>query len=324
MLDVQVMELSNFQSNRFWNRNDKTTAQKLYIALCLYTSAASDFAVGFDLKESGKLNWSTTASYYSLFHSARLIIFLALGDYPKGHKDIQLLFTSEASESNNRAFSCSWLKTMKKDPSISDFDSEQSEKFTFNQIITYYKNILKFTDSYLLFNSMGKILNNAKDLRNDSNYEALLIAHEYDHQKVSKYFLDLSNAMSDGSKLSLKIAAKCFEHYANNEPSFESKRDIYKFFIQEYITVRLYSSIITRTGDKSIPEVKKCTKVLENLIAQNHHFTDIENVDHQLNKLNNLVSFREFDPKQKLMEKFKKEIDKLKINIESVAVLLNE
>lgn len=134
-----LMDFSQFKSNKFWCESDERQAQKLYVALCLYISAASDFAVGIDLKNNYKLNWSTTASYYSIFHSARLIIFLAIGDYPQqdGHKKIKDLFTGI---DNTNRFSANWLKKLARN---AGFQSSSEDKFTLAQLCSYYKDCLE-------------------------------------------------------------------------------------------------------------------------------------------------------------------------------------
>jgi hypothetical protein len=132
-----VIAFRKLDSNIFWNETDERRLQKLYVALCLFISAASDFAVGIDLKNSGKLNWSTTASYYSIFHSARLIIFLALGNYPKSHNISQLFAQNPISSVKLDALEFN-VHTVALTTAISH----------------YYKDLLNLPNSEFLFNSI--------------------------------------------------------------------------------------------------------------------------------------------------------------------------
>jgi hypothetical protein len=53
---------------------------------------------------------------------------------------------------------------------------------------------------------IGKLLAQAKNLRNDNNYEALLIAHEYRHD-LGESFASLSSCMDSAALFALRIAS---------------------------------------------------------------------------------------------------------------------
>lgn len=179
------------EPNRFWNESEDRKYQKFYMTLCLYISAASDFAVGLDLKDKNqaKLNWSTTASYYSIIHSARMICFAAVGDYPTSHALISRFFGEKSCDEKKPeifVFKTNWLKPFTN-------NSCQGAKFTFNDLVEYSEQELKLPKSKEAMQAIGKILDNAQKLRNNSNYDALLMAHEYHHTSVTKGFKILSN-----------------------------------------------------------------------------------------------------------------------------------
>lgn len=314
--DNQFMELINFQSNCFWNEPDKRQSQKLYVALCLFISAASDFAVGLDLNNSGKLNWSTTASYYSILHSARLIIFLAIGDYPAkkgGHTYISNFFAGKpkSDKSPDKSYFGDWLE---------DFTHQQirrntNDKFTLESICNYYAYSLKLPNTDILFSSIGKILNNAKDLRNNSNYDALLMAHEWHHVQITDDFTNLSKSMSDGAKLCLEIASSCLVNYIIYEPVIESNRDKIKYLAKNYIVQRLYPAIDERIQDKSIIYVlKESTKKIENLQV---NIKNCQNIVNELNEFENSFSMDRFSHKKSLMDRFKSNVENLRENVRS-------
>lgn len=307
------MDFSQFKSNKFWCESDERQAQKLYVALCLYISAASDFAVGIDLKNHSKLNWSTTASYYSIFHSARLIIFLAVGDYPQknGHQDIKDVFTGI---DNANLFSGNWLK---KSARNAGFQSSREDEFTLAQLCSYYKDCLQFPNSDRLFPTIGKILKNAKTLRNNSNYDTLLMAHEWHHKQVEDDFIKLSNSMSDGAKLCLKISTQCFKSYISYASEIDLRREETKYLVKHYIDGRLYPSISQRIEDQSILNtVKECTRELYDLQY------DMENIKDSNKKLDEFEKsfFRDnFGEKDELMTEFKGKVNDLEQKIKSVS-----
>ncbi|WP_414752683.1 HEPN domain-containing protein [Anabaena sp. CCY 9910] len=262
-------------------------------------SAASDFAVGIDLKNSGKLNWSTTASYYSIFHSARLIIFLALGNYPQDHNISQLFARNSANTRDPLK-----LNALK-------FNSHQVALTT--TISDYYKDLLNLPNSEFLFNSMNEILSNAKKLRNNSNYDALLMAHEWHHINVTNDFVKLSDSMSNGAKLCLKIASNCFENYIIYDAEIRQNREKIKYLVKNYIVRRLYPSISERIQDKNVLNtVILCTQRLENISNEFEINTDIEN---QLNEFEKSFLISNFSQKKNLMDNFNTDVQTLAVKV---------
>ena len=53
----------------------------------------------------------------------------------------------------------------------------------------------------------GEVLAPASRLRNDSNYEALLIAHEFRHETISPAFADLSSHVASAAESTLPVPA---------------------------------------------------------------------------------------------------------------------
>ncbi|MEB3219764.1 MAG: hypothetical protein VKN72_26495 [Nostocales cyanobacterium 94392] len=307
------MLFSQFESNKFWYEpnNNERIAHRLYVALCLYISAASDFAVGLDLKNSGKLNWSTTASYYSILHSARLIIFLAIGDYPSknGHKSISNLFAGKPNPDRaDKYYVGDWLEK------FANIRFSNVDKFTLDALCHYYEACLQLHHSGILFGSIGKILENAKNLRNNSNYDALLMAHEWHHEQVSDDFVSLSKSMSNGAKLCLEIAGNCFEKYVIYDPIIDDNREKIKYLVKNYIFKRLYPVIEQRIQDKFILGIlKESTKKFKDLQVQLEISTNVEN---ELNEFETSFSISRFFNKKSLMDTFKDEAKKLGDNVQ--------
>lgn len=315
---------SDFKSNRYWMQHPEEIAHKFYITLCLYISAVSDFAVGLDLKDGNKLNWSVTASYYSIIHSLRMIIFAAAGDYPTGHGEISKLFNGRIDPQLGDKIeisyecSCNWLKRFKP-----EFDtiSGNKAKLTLDELALHYNENLHVSNSYEEFQAIGKILRDAKGLREDSNYEALLISHENRHIKVTEYFNILSKVMLDGADICLKVATKCFMNYIENDKSLREDRDAFKYFVEGYVYARIYSPISNRIKKESIlKRIRKNTSLLEKMFSGQEVMPDEAKAIEKFKQLEKLTSFDIFKEKTYLMRTFGGKIESLKENVRSAIV----
>ncbi|HEY9692444.1 MAG TPA: hypothetical protein V6D15_09575 [Oculatellaceae cyanobacterium] len=295
----------DLSSNIFWNNSHEKQAQKFYIALCLYGSAAYDFTVSIDLRTQQKLNWSITTSYYSIVHSARLIIFDAVGDYPKNHNNLSKFFVKKEE------IIVDWLNHF---ALSQDGTKVEENKITLPKVVEYYEKILGLEDANKSLESIGKILKNAQDLRNDSNYEALLMAHEVNHISVSKNFQELATTMSDCAKHCLLIATNCFHHYLNQDPDLNKERMIYKYFVHKYMREQFNKIIENKIINwEAIEQVHECTNSLEQLTDD----CPSEDINKKLSHLEDMVSVDLFGSKAALMDKFEQKINTLKDNFKS-------
>lgn len=84
---------------------------------------------------------------------------------------------------------------------------------------------------------MKEALTKAKDLRNDNNYESLLIAHEYRHIDVTALFERLAVAMKNLAERGLRLSVDYFSHY------MESRSDNERTFISVYADHRIVCPI---------------------------------------------------------------------------------
>lgn len=83
--------------------------QRLYVAFCELASSLLDYAAGADTLEGVKasparLNWAATSLYYSIVHTARLLVFVPYGDFPTSHA--QLPHCLERNESRFDDLAC--------------------------------------------------------------------------------------------------------------------------------------------------------------------------------------------------------------------------
>ena len=318
---------SDLASNKYWNQNDNLIAQKFYIVQCLHISAASDYAVGLQLMDTNKLNWSTTANYYSIVHGSRLIVFIAIGDFPTRHNVLSDLFAG-----NNRPFTPRWARGINLRPNefLGDWLQGFAPHYTANpndkdnnaaafsrqELCKHYREVLKLVDAHDLIQGVGIVLDKAKELRNDSNYEALLMAHEYMHVMVSDSFKRLSKTMADAAKFCLKAATKCFKHYLEFDSSLAQKREAFKYFVSQYTKDRIYNTVRYRCGPQYVDKIKECIKELED-ICPKPTADVIENYAH----LEHHTSMEVFGQKTSMMRDFDGKIKAFEENIRSICAI---
>lgn len=167
----------------YWKQDERREDQYFYVAFALVGSAVNDFGVANDLHLSGKLNWAASAYYYSMVHAGRLAVFLAYGDFPQGHKQLAQTFGEQGMEGGRFWFS-SLRGTM-----ASDVEASVSRDFNRPKLARRYKERgMEAADAQRTFGQFAQILERAKRLREDSNYESLLIAHAIDHVVVTRAF----------------------------------------------------------------------------------------------------------------------------------------
>ena len=194
--------------NEYWKHDDASRDQEFYTAFCILASACSDYAVGAELKLRKKLNWACTVLYYSLVHAARLICFVETGDFPRGHKELRELF-----ERGSRRLRGSWVRRK-----LQPVDSrvEPITDFRLERLLPEDNR-----------RHWGEILTKAAELRDDANYEGLLISHEYSHVKVTECFEQLAVALKTASEQQLPEAVGVFRTFVDNSP----RRDYWYAFL---------------------------------------------------------------------------------------------
>jgi uncharacterized protein (UPF0332 family) len=292
------MPFQDLSSNKYWHSNDKRIAQKFYIGFCLSTSAAADLAVAYQLKDTNKLNWSTAAGYYSMVHSSRLIMFIGAGDFPISHSALVGFYK------NNKDCTGDWFKKLL--GSSLDIEYSSKNKIIFADLMEYYFNTINFRNVKEYLKIIGPIISKAIALRNDSNYEALIMAHEYQHDYISDDFQDLSKAMLGSARIILSIAIKCFIQYLLNDRMLEGRRNLFRCFASEYAQKRIIDSIMVRCG---APYVDLIRSEISELIFEDSSV--VANQIYQAQGLETEVSYNIFGAKSVQMLQFRDKINKL-------------
>ena len=198
------MNEAKITPNEYWENNERNRDQKFYTAFCILVSACSDYATGATLQRDNKLNWACTALYYSLVHAARLISFVETGDFPTSHSELSKLFSGGEFVRKPRD---TWVKrTLQPFAREQGFQVEAADHF----------NLISVPDGIRKY--MGDKLEIARKLRNDANYEGLLISHEYNHVKVAESFNRLAFASQLASRMFLPIMISCFKDFLDGSP----------------------------------------------------------------------------------------------------------
>lgn len=209
-------------ASRFWDQNAAHMDQKFYSGFCILMSACSDYTIGVDLYQERKLNWAATTMYYSLIHSGRLVCFLSIGDFPTGHGQLGQLFARGETKGG------SWLDAYKKKRFI-DLGNERVEnRFALSEIHQVLRNMGVASRSIEEASTVfGIVLPRACELRNDSNYEGLLIAHQYRHVIVTKEFQQLVAAFNKASSYLIPAVVNMFQQFVDSSP----RKDLWRAFL---------------------------------------------------------------------------------------------
>lgn len=241
----------------YWNRDPQHQDQKFYTAFCLLESACGDYAIGVDLSLQQKLNWACTVFYYSLAHAARLACFLAEGDFPTGHRELGNLFI------RGRVGGRTWLEG-----DIGRYIREKegvelslSREFALDNLVTCFSGESAMNqcpdDLRRRFERWGRPLSRARDLRNDSNYEGLLIAHEYHHQRVTRDFFRLASVLRKAAKAVVPEAIALFKLFINSHPRKEhwyaflnwAARREGIYYLEDSLRCKLIGDVYQRFGE---------------------------------------------------------------------------
>jgi len=203
--------LPNMAASRFWDQDDAHRDQKFYTAFCILTSMCSDYAIGLDLQAQKKLNWAATCIYYSLVHAGRLVCFLPLGDFPIAHRNLGELYADGDTSGNT------WLKEHAR---LGFIDSQLGSIETGFSLKDIRSGLRKMRISPIIIQKapqlLGIALPKACKLRNDANYEALLIAHEYNHQRVTRQFEQLVHVFSTIASRLLPSVIQIFKGFVDS------------------------------------------------------------------------------------------------------------
>ncbi len=313
-LPVDPGPFEQWPSYDYWTESDERRAQHWYICFCLMMSSAQDWLTGVSLKSAGNLNWAATASYYSTVHCGRMLCFTVCGDFPTQHNKLRELFVAESHEENDRAgprrqttrsassgarYQFDWLRRF----AASNYSGR--ERSTPNRSGAAIAEALRTLAPHLeteldalcpRFSALGA-------LRNDSNYESLLIAHEANHPFVTEQFELLASRALTLAKRAASLSRDVFLAYVNCDGRLEDRRRAFKTASAAYFDERLQRGLRSKLGRAEAPRQALEGYMNEPAIAElgTGDRSAVQSIEEQ-------ISMDLFDSKTSLMHSFEQKV----------------
>lgn len=288
-------------AERFWRRDQTHIDQKFYSGFCILMSACLDYATGIDLYAQRKLNWAATTMYYSMIHSGRLVCLLSVGDFPTGHSQLGQLFARGETRGGT------WLNAYKRKRFIDLRNEDFENSFALSEIhqafITMGADPTDMEEALTVFST---VLPAACELRNDSNYEGLLIAHQYAHRTITEDFYQLAATFSKACNRLIPRIADMFQHFVCSSP----RRDAWCAFLnwkaEREGLYYLEDSLQARILSSRAMHVLRCLEPLRNRPDLHVHLAQ---------EVHRNIAASTFGVKSDLMKDFRKNIAHLKKQI---------
>jgi hypothetical protein len=303
----QLTEMHTWPSYLYWRENDDRLKQHWYISFCLMMSSVQDRLTGLELYNngiSGNMNWAISAHYYSVVHAGRLLCFLCSGSYPTGHSQLGAIM-----HPTGRKQTFNWQLPVYASeinaPEEQLLQEMKGSHLTLQSALEY-EGMNGLTE---LLGRFWPILPKFKTLRNDSNYEALLIAHEKQHPHVTDGFHDLVDAAERASLVAVDIAIELYKFSVQHSPCYESMRDMLLRACNRYSSVRLWQTLggkFNHSGS-ALRELARVKESLDGLI----NFDEYENACENMDRLDDFllpIMYGEFREKSQLMMRWQNRV----------------
>jgi hypothetical protein len=160
---------------RWDERNHDTSIQRLgeriYVGACLLWTSLHDRHIGNRLASSYP-NWATVCYYYSIVHALRLLWFFLYGSYPTSHSAMAKVLSTEQGTRAN------WGRDTGVPPGKAVICSS-ALKGAIAEGLGQPTLAARLPE-------VGTVFASAIRLREDSNYESLILAHQYIHRSMSR------------------------------------------------------------------------------------------------------------------------------------------
>ena len=318
-----MLDRNGLGSIQYWRSTDGRHAQRFYVAFCLLVAAVQDSLLGAREQERNNLNWSATCCYYGLVHTGRLLSFLALGDYPTGHLQLrELLAGSNHRLGRGRGgrYPFNWLRKFAASGASGEptpGDQLPLPVFRCADYLAVIQDYVRSLDAHPACSvaEFGEVLGAAAELRNDSNYEALLIAHEYSHRVVTQTFQDLAESLVALGRQGMHLAAAVFKAFTCRDPEQTGRRDEFDAFLGKYLLPRMLRAVGQKLQGAELP-TRDLERIVTGLapIQTGSSFTEVERE----------VSMEMFSPKARLMRRFEERVQHLRRRAAAAASVADE
>jgi len=324
-----VDDRNHLASLEYWRRPQERVPQRFYVAFCLLMSSIQDWILSLKEIESQNLNWSATCSYYSLVHGGRLLCFLALGDYPTQHPDLRKLMAGMVETSGNRqtrpnrqtpghrqansdGYPFDWLRGFGRLEQARHTQAIGGELAQKRELLAAYLEDIGVREARTSLDDFGRLLKAAGPLRNDSNYEALLIAHEFHHIEITEAFESLANAMARAAGASIPLFIDAFNGFRRLDPDLAEDRRAYESFLYELVHRRLGDGIRSKLAGMPTPEARHR---LEDRLLNVERLIGAQATGAQFLGIEQRIRMDNFGNKINLMGEFQRRIARLRATI---------
>lgn len=301
---------SDLDSVAYWHESDVRRAQHFYIGFCLLMSSIQDALLGQRELVSRNLNWSATCSYYSMVHAGRVLFFLPFGDFPTQHDRLKYFLNPERAEqqqttSGKNPYPFNWLRAFT-DRKYSQRTQPHAMRTNWLEEIVNYFLQLRVADADTRVRRFGQFLTAGKLLREDSNYEALLIGHEYQHKEITEAFELLAKNMGIAAEYGVNLAIDGFRGFLEQDADLANERNSYMAFTDAYALGRIRQPLSQKLAalEPRSPLRDKLEGYLMRLCPK-----PVEGAS--FGHLVNYVSMENFEGKTGRMRRFREKIDAL-------------
>jgi hypothetical protein len=284
---------------RYWRDDAGPPAQRWYIHLCLFAASVHDHFLGQKEAESGNHNWSATMSYYAVVHACRAIVFQCFGDFPRAHNEMAVLLNQDVPLRAGSKVRFNWLSEFSGHsvPQLAPRTSHELEE-TRRMLDEFLREELLSTALADRLRLYGPLVSAAKELREDSNYEALLIAHERQHPHVTPAVESLSSHLTEVSRAFISLARDALIAGLKTDREIENDRPRFMAFAGEFFRERLRICL----RDDLSPELHKAfVEWIESI--------GVPPTELPTDSLWDNVSYGLFGPKAQLMKAYIEKID---------------
>lgn len=297
-------------SHRYWRESDARIKQCWYVSFCLMMSSVQDRLTGLALREARNLNWATTAFYYSAVHAGRLLCFLCAGDYPTAHADLANLL----APAGNGRVRFDWLNKFRAYVGGTPGAQVAAPQGTPAQLRSSLLRTVGagFPGASARVDRFAPLLSAFKNLRNDANYESLLIAHEKEHFLVTKGFDELAQAANDVSDIATEMATALYaENLVTGDP-FAQDRDRFLAAHRLYLRGRFERSLIEKFSDYP-SAMNGLQRAVEALTISGGHTPELSPAE--VEAFLDPIMYDTFGEKQGLMRRWKRDVEALRAEV---------
>lgn len=195
--------------------------QRMYTTACLLWATMHDAGLGARLA-SEHPNWSAICSYYSMVHALRMTWFVLYGGYPTGHHEMVRPF----------------LGNQPARPDWEHGDLQSARANIYNSALAgAIREGLRAPELAEELPIVGGLLDCARKLRDDANYESLLLAHQYLHWSprptnpsdvdVTEQFSLARDALAEAASRAQGFACRILLAAFRDELAWFAPRDVF-------------------------------------------------------------------------------------------------